>query len=140
MRRVLFLCIGNSCRSQMAEGWARHFLGEDIDVYSAGTSPHGIDPRAVAVMVEAGIDISAHRSKHMDKLRDISFDLVVTVCDSAQEECPVFSGAVKTVNHSFDDPPLLSGDAKSEDEALDIYRRVRDEIRDFVASTFPDFL
>ena len=124
----------------MAEGWARHFLGEDTDVYSAGTTPHGIDPRAVAVMVEAGIDISAHRSKHMDKLREISFDLVVTVCDSAREECPVFPGAVKTVHRSFDDPPALSKYAENEEKALNIYRRVRDEIKDFVVSTLSDFL
>jgi arsenate reductase len=131
-KRVLFLCTGNSCRSQMAEGWARRLKGDVIEPYSAGVEPHGMNPRAVAVMKESGVDISSHRSKHVDELRDVPFDYVVTVCDHANETCPVFPGKVKRVHVAFDDPPRLAKDAGSEQEALAHYRRVRDEIRAFV--------
>jgi len=130
--KVLFLCTGNSCRSQMAEGWTRHLKGNVIEPYSAGTNPHAVDPRAVKVMAEAGVDISGHKSKHVDDLPDIEFDYVVTVCDSAREACPFFPGATKIVHVGFEDPPRLALDAKTEEEALGHYRRVRDEIRDFV--------
>lgn len=130
--KILFLCTGNSCRSQMAEGWARHLKGDVVEPYSAGIETHGLNPDAVKVMAEAGIDISGHRSKHVDELKDISFDYVITVCDHAHKHCPVFSGKTKTVHVGFDDPPRLAKKAKTEKEALDIYRRVRDEIRDFV--------
>lgn len=130
--RVLFLCTGNSCRSQMAEGWSRHLVGDDIDPYSAGLEAMGLDPRAVRVMDEAGVDISGQRSKHIDELRDIDFDAVVTVCDLARERCPVFPGASRVIHEGFDDPPRLAEKAKTEEEALMHYRRVRDEIRAFV--------
>ncbi|MCJ7500711.1 arsenate reductase ArsC [bacterium] len=133
MTRVLFLCTGNSCRSQMAEGWARHMCGDAFEVYSAGTAPHGVDPRAVKVMAEAGVDISGQTSNHVDQYLNVPFDLVVTLCDSARESCPVFPGEGKKVHHSFDDPPFLASDAKNEEETLALYRRVRDEIRDYVA-------
>jgi len=133
MLKVLFLCTGNSCRSQMAEGWARHLKGEVIEAYSAGIETHGMNPRAVAVMTEAGVDISEQHSKHVDELADTEFDYVVTVCDNAAESCPVFRGKAQVVHHSFDDPPRLARDAASEEEALSHYRRVRDEIRDYVA-------
>ena len=132
--RILFLCTGNSCRSQMAEGWARALKADAIEAYSAGTDPHGMNARAVNVMGEAGVDISSHSSKHVDELKDVPFDYVVTVCDSANETCPVFPGRVKRVHVGFDDPPRLARDAKSEEEALGHYRRVRDEIRSFVQS------
>jgi len=130
--KVLFLCTGNSCRSQMAEGWARRLKGDVIEPYSAGIETHGLNPSAVKVMAEAGVDISGHRSKLLDELRDIPFDYVVTVCDQANESCPVFPGKVKRVHVSFDDPPRLAKNARTEEEALGHYRRVRDEIRAFV--------
>jgi arsenate reductase (thioredoxin) len=130
--KVLFLCTGNSCRSQMAEGWARHLKDDCVEAYSAGIETHGMNPRAIKVMAEAGVDISGHRSKHVDELKDVPFDYVVTVCDHAHESCPLFLGRAKIVHVGFDDPPRLARDAKSEDEALGHYRRVRDEIRDFI--------
>jgi len=130
--KVLFLCTGNSCRSQMAEGWTRRLKGDVIEPYSAGIETHGLNPKAVKVMAEAGVDISNHRSKHLNELRDVAFDYVVTVCDDANESCPVFPGKVKRHHVSFDDPPRLAKGAKSEEEALGHYRRVRDEIRAFV--------
>ncbi len=130
--KVLFLCTGNSCRSQMAEGWARAIKGDVIDAYSAGTDPHGMNARAIAVMQEAGIDITGQHSKHINELAAVPFDYVVTVCDSANESCPVLPGSAKRVHVGFDDPPRLAKDAKSDSEALPHYRRVRDEIRTFV--------
>jgi arsenate reductase len=130
--QVLFLCTGNSCRSQMAEGWARHLKGDVIDAYSAGIETHGLDPLAVKVMAEAGVDISEHRSKHLQEVMDVDFDYVVTVCDHAHDSCPLFPGKAKIVHQEFDDPPRLAMDAKTEEEALAHYRRVRDEIRRFV--------
>lgn len=132
--RVLFLCTGNSCRSQMAEGWARHLKGHVIEPYSAGIEVHGLNPNAVKVMAEAGVDISGHRSKHLDDLQGIEFDYVVTVCDHANETCPIFPGRAKRVHRGFDDPPRLAREAKTEEEGLGHYRRVRDEIRGLVES------
>ena len=132
--KVLFLCTGNSCRSQMAEGWTRHLKGDVIEPYSAGIDPHGLDSRAVQVMAEAGVDISSQSSKHVEEWKDIPFDYVVTVCDQAHESCPLFPGRTKVIHVGFDDPPRLAQDSKSEQEALDHYRRVRDEIREFVES------
>ena len=137
--RALFLCTGNACRSQMAEGWARHLKGDVLEAHSAGIEPRGLDPRAVRVMAEAGVDISAQRSKHVRELAGIAFDYVVTVCDRAGAACPVFPGRTKVVHVGFDDPPALAGGAATEEEALAHYRRVRDEIRDFVAG-LPDNL
>ena len=131
-QRVLFLCTGNSCRSQIAEGWARHLKGDLVDAYSAGTDPRGLNPNAAKVMAEAGVDITGQLSKHVDDVKEIPFDYVVTVCDHANETCPFFPGKAKRVHVGFDDPPRLAQNAKSEDEALGHYRRVRDEIRAFV--------
>ncbi|UCF31888.1 MAG: arsenate reductase ArsC [bacterium] len=132
MKRVLFLCTGNSCRSQMAEGWARYLHGDSLDVYSAGTASHGVDHRAVRAMAEEGIDISGQSSTDVGEVLDVPFDLVVTVCDSARESCPVFPGKGRVVHRSFDDPPYLAANDTSEEQAMVHYRRVRDEIRDFV--------
>ena len=135
--KVLFLCTGNSCRSQMAEGWARKLDGECIETYSAGTHPQEINPYAVKVMAEAGVDISRQHAKHVTELLDIPFDYVIPVCDRARETCPVFPGQTTVIHKSFDDPPELARNAISEEEILGHYRRVRDEIRSFV-ETLPD--
>ncbi len=132
--KVLFLCTGNSCRSQMAEGWAKALKGDLIDAYSAGTNPHGMNARAVAAMAEVGVDISGHHSKHLDSLAAVPFDFVVTVCGHANETCPVFPGHTKVVHVGFDDPPKLAKDAATEEEAMRHYRRVRDEIKAFIAN------
>lgn len=130
--KILFLCTGNSCRSQMAEGWAKALQADFLEVWSAGVETHGLNQRAVQVMGEAGVDISGHHSKLVSDLLDVPFDLVVTVCDHARESCPVFPGKASLLHHGFADPPALAKTARSEQEALDHYRRVRDEIRDFV--------
>lgn len=134
MKRVLFLCTGNSCRSQMAEGFARQLQGDLFEVYSAGLEAHGLNPNAVKVMAEVGIDISGQHSKQVDELKGIPFDYVVTVCGHADEHCPVFPGPTKVIHVGFDDPPKLARSAGSEEEALVPYRRVRDEIRQFIAT------
>lgn len=130
--KILFLCTGNACRSQMAEGWARHLLGDRVEVWSAGVLAAGVDPRAIRVMREAGVDISSHRSKHVNELLAIPFDRVITVCDHAAEVCPIFPGKVRMLHHGFSDPPSLARGAATDEAALAIYRRVRDEIRAFV--------
>jgi len=137
--RILFLCTGNACRSQMAEGWARHLKGDLIEAYSAGIAPAGLSRRAVGVMAEAGVDVSGQRSKHVGEFKGIEFDYVVTVCGHAHEHCPLFPGRTKVVHVGFDDPPRLAADARTETEALDHYRRIRDEIRAFV-ETLPGSL
>ena len=137
--KILFLCTGNSCRSQMAEGWARHLKADVIEPYSAGIETHGMNPHAMAVMAEAGVDISSQHSKHLAELRDVPFDYVITVCGHAHESCPVFPGQTKVTHVGFDDPPRLAKEAANEEEALQHYRRVRDEIRAFV-ETLPDSL
>jgi arsenate reductase (thioredoxin) len=138
--KILFLCTGNSCRSQMAEGWARALKGDLIEAYSAGIATHGLNPLAVQVMAEAGVDISGQRSKTVAAVRDVPFDYVVTVCGHANETCPMWlSGKARVIHVGFDDPPALARSAKSEAEALGHYRRVRDEIRAFV-ETLPDAL
>jgi len=135
--KILFLCTGNSCRSQMAEGWARQLKSDQIDAYSAGTVQHGLNRVAVQVMHEAGVNISQHRSKTLSQLKNIEFDYVITVCDNANEACPVFPGKTKVIHHGFDDPPRLAAEAATEDEAMDHYIRVRNEIRMFV-ETLPE--
>lgn len=137
--RVLFLCTGNSCRSQMAEGWARALRPDVIESFSAGTAPQGLNRLAVAAMAEAGVDISKHASKHVHALASIPFDIVVTVCDAANQACPLFPGSSRVVHVGFDDPPRLARDALSDEEALPHYRRVRDEIRRFI-ETLPHSL
>lgn len=132
--KVLFVCTGNSCRSQMAEGFARA-LGRDVlEAFSAGVAPAGLDPRAVAVMAEAGVDIAGQRSKTVAELPEgVAFDLVVTLCGGARESCPFVPGPARRLHAGFDDPPALAASAASEAEALAPYRRVRDAIREFVA-------
>ncbi len=137
--KVLFLCTGNACRSQMAEGWTRRLRGDLIEPYSAGILARGLDPRAVQVMAELGVDISGQRSKTLRELGDMEFNYVVTVCGHAHEQCPRFPGDAKVVHVGFDDPPHLARDANSEEEALAHYRRVRDQIRAFVM-TLPESL
>jgi len=138
-KRILFLCTGNSCRSQMAEGFTRSIWPMRFDAYSAGIEPHSLSASAVEVMAEAGVDISTHRSKHIDELKAISFDYVITVCDHAHEHCPMLPQKTKVIHIGFDDPPRLAEQAKTPEEALDCYRRVRDEIRAFV-ETLPEKL
>ena len=135
--KVLFLCTGNSCRSQMAEGWTRHIKSNTIEPYSAGIVAHGLNPRAVLVMKEVGVNISHHTSKKITSVMNISFDHVITVCSDAEKHCPVFSGKVQVSRFSFDDPPNLARFAQSEEEALSHFRRVRDEIRAFIETLPP---
>lgn len=130
---ILFLCTGNSCRSQMGEGFCRHYWGNQFNVYSAGTKKHGMNERAVKVMKEIGIDISSHYSKTTDELPQIVFDYVITVCDSAKENCPYFPGG-KIIHIGFQDPPALTKNMSDEEEILNVYRRVRDEIEDAIKS------
>ena len=137
--RVLFLCTGNSCRSQMAEGWARALKGNVIDATSAGIEKHGLNPSAVKVMSEEGVDIGNHFSKTLDDLKSVEFDHVVTVCGHAHETCPVFPRNAKVTHQGLDDPPKLAKEAASEEEALSHYRRVRDEIKAYV-ETLPEAL
>ncbi len=137
--KVLFLCTGNSCRSQMAEGWARHLKDEVIEPYSAGIETHGLNPHAVKVMAEASVDISGHKSKTLADLDGVAFDYVVTVCGHAHETCPMFPGDATVIHVGFDDPPKLAADENDPDKALGHYRRVRDEIRAFV-ETLPGAL
>lgn len=132
MKKILFLCTGNSCRSQMAEGWARALKSDLFDIYSAGVEKHGMNKRAMAVMKEAGVDISEQYSKVVEELPTMDFDFVITVCDNAHESCPLFPGKANIVHVGFEDPPALAKNADTEEEALDHYRRVRDEIRAFV--------
>lgn len=139
-KKILFLCTGNSCRSQMGEGWARHLLGDLVEPFSAGIEAHGMNPNAVRVMAEAGIDISGQSSKVVSSFPDPSFDLVITVCGHADEHCPAFPGKCRVVHHGFDDPPKLARSAASEEEALGHYRRVRDEIRQFICEKLPKLL
>ncbi|MDT8284329.1 MAG: arsenate reductase ArsC [Thermovirgaceae bacterium] len=128
--KVLFLCTHNSCRSQMAEGWAKHLKKGVIEAWSAGTDPGTVNPLAIRVMAEAGVDISSHKSRHLQEFLDIPFDVVITLCGDARDTCPFFPGRSKRMMHrGFDDPSRAEG---SPDEVLDFFRRVRDEIRDFV--------
>jgi arsenate reductase len=124
-KTVLFLCTGNSCRSQMAEGWLRHLAGDRFEVSSAGANPAGLSPGAVEAMKESGVDISTHRSKYLNEFAGVRFDYVVTVCDRAKEACPIFPGARAVLHWSFNDPAKTKG---SDDERRKVFRRVRDEI------------
>lgn len=133
-RRVLILCTGNSARSQMAEGLLRHDAGDKFEVASAGTTPGYVRPEAIQVMQELGIDISRHRSKSVDEFAGEKFDYVLTVCDHAKESCPIYPGHTNRLHHSFQDPAAVEG---SEEQRLDAFRRVRDEIRSYL-NGFPD--
>ncbi len=141
--KLLFLCTGNSCRSQMAEGWTRHLKGDIIAACSAGIETHGLNPNAVQVMAEAGVDISAHKSKHLDEFKGQELDYVITVCGHAHENCPFFPGKCKVVHVGFPDPPQLAQElaeaGAGKEEQLDCYRKVRDAIKEFVL-TLPESL
>jgi arsenate reductase len=139
MVRILFLCTGNACRSQMAEGWARRLKRGSIEAFSAGVEKHGLDPRAVKVMAEVGVDISDHESKLVEELADQDFDYVVTLCDKARESCPFFPGETVVVHRGFDNPPVLAEEESDETGKSSHYRRVRDQIKAFV-ETLPDAL
>ena len=132
-KNVLFLCTGNSCRSQMAEGWGKYLKSNEFDFYSAGTKKHGLNPHAVKVMQEAGVDISSHESQTTDELPKITMDFVFTVCSDAHENCPYFPGG-KIIHTGLDDPPRLTKEMTDEEEILDVYRRVRDEIKTMVVN------
>jgi arsenate reductase len=127
--KVLFVCTGNSCRSQMAEGWARHLKGDIIDAYSAGLMPAPVHPRAVKVMEEAGVDISKQKSKHICDLIGTDFDYVITVCDYAKQQCPMIRSNARVLHRGFEDPSFLEG---TEDEIMAAFRKTRDEIKEFV--------
>ena len=137
--KILFLCTGNSCRSQMAEAWTNALKGDRFEASSAGVQPKGIDPMAVEIMAEAGIDISAQRSKDIDSLGDMEFDYVITLCDNAREACPFFPARTGVIHRGFDDPPRLAETTDDKEEIRGHYRRVRDEIRLFIES-FPEAL
>jgi len=141
--KILFLCTGNSCRSQMAEGWAHALKSDVIEAYSAGIETHGLNPNAVKVMADAGVDISHHKSENVADLLHIPFDYVITVCGHANEHCPIFPGKAKVVHVGFDDPPKLARELAAQgadaEAQLDCYRRVRDEIKAFV-ETLPEGL
>lgn len=128
---ILFLCTGNSCRSQMAEGWGKHLKSDQYNFFSAGTKSHGLNPMAVKVMAEAGIDISKNESKTVEDLSEVSMDIVFTVCSDAHETCPIFPGG-KVIHVGFEDPPRLTEGLNDEAEVLRVYRRVRDEIKEMV--------
>ena len=132
--KILFLCTGNSCRSQMAEAWGRHLHPDQYEFFSAGIEMHGLNPLAVKVMAEAGVDISTQRSKLLSDLETTTFDYVITVCDHANEQCPFFAGKAIKLHQEFPDPPRLAQAATNEDEALSHYRAVRDTIREYLTS------
>lgn len=132
-KRVLFLCTGNSCRSQMADGLINHDFTDALEAYSAGTEPHGLNPKAVTVMAELGIDISANSSDHLSQYEGQRFDFVITLCGDATEKCPLFIGGVKRQHIGFDDPPKATG---TDEEVMNVYRRVRDEIRQQLGDFF----
>lgn len=132
MKKVLVLCTGNSCRSQLAEGFLRQFAGNQAEIYSAGIETHGVNPKAIQVMSEVGIDISAHTSNHVDEYSNIDFDYVITVCDNAKESCPYFPTQAVKLHYNFPDPAKAKG---TDQEIMQEFRRVRDLIKDY-ASVF----
>ncbi len=130
-KNVLFLCTGNSCRSQMAEGWGKFLKSDQFNFYSAGTKKHGLNPNAIKVMKEVGVDITGHKSQTTDELGEVVMDYVFTVCSDANENCPFFPGG-KIIHTGFDDPPRLTKEISDEEEVLSVYRRVRDEIKEMI--------
>ena len=136
MIKVLFLCTGNACRSQIAEGWARHLKSDSIEAYSAGVRPIGVYPKAIEVMAQAGVDISKQTSDHIDDFGDIDFDYVITLCDNAKQACPVFPRNAKIIHKPFYDPYFATG---TEEEIMDAFRKTRDEIKAFI-ETLPESL
>ncbi|AUR52414.1 arsenate reductase ArsC [Aquella oligotrophica] len=139
MLNILFLCTGNSCRSQMAEAIARNLYPQH-QFFSAGIETHGMNPYAIKVCNELGLDMSMHSSKHIDTFKDIKFDLVLTVCDHANESCPIFTGLAQKLHHSFQDPPKLATNLINEEEKLTIYRQVRDEIKTYLQNELPQLV
>lgn len=137
-KNILFLCTGNSCRSQMAEGWAKALKSDIFNVYSAGIETHGLNPYAVKVMAEAGVDITCQKSQNISEFKEMVMDYVITVCSHADENCPFFPAKTRVIHHGFDDPPKLAVNAKTEEEKLDAFRRVRDEIKSYVESLTED--
>jgi arsenate reductase len=137
LMNILILCTGNSCRSQIAEGYLRHFAGDRAQIYSAGVETHGVNPRAVAVMAEDGIDLSGHTSNHVNEYVNIPFDHVITVCDHAQERCPIFPGQAQRWHHNFPDPAKATG---SEEEIMDEFRRVRAMIKNYCRDFVEDHI
>ena len=135
MKNILVLCTGNSCRSQIAEGYLRHYAGENANIYSAGVETHGVNPRAISIMNEVGIDISNHTSNHVDEYANIEFDFIITVCDNAKERCPYFPSKAERFHYNFPDPAKSTG---TEEEIMNEFRRVRvlidDYCKDFVSS------
>jgi arsenate reductase len=134
--KVLFLCTGNACRSQMAEGWARHLKSDVIEAYSGGVWPVGVSSRAIQVMAEAGVDISSHTSDHVDDFKTIDFDYVITLCDNARNQCPIFNGKARLIHRAFEDPTFVMG---SSDAIMAAFRQTRDLIKAFV-ETLPESL
>ncbi|AXG72701.1 arsenate reductase ArsC [Flavobacterium arcticum] len=128
MKKILVLCTGNSCRSQIAEGYLKHFAGNKAEVYSAGIETHGVNPKAIAVMSEDGIDISNHTSNNIDEYKDIDFDYVITVCDNAKENCPYFPSQAEKIHYNFPDPAKAQG---TPEEVMDEFRKVRGMIKDY---------
>ena len=128
MKKILVLCTGNSCRSQIAEGYLRHFADGKAEVYSAGIETHGVNPRAIATMQEDGIDISGHTSNNVNEYQNINFDFVITVCDNAQENCPYFPGSAQKFHYNFPDPAKAAG---SEEEIMEVFRNVREQIKTY---------
>lgn len=128
MKRILILCTGNSCRSQIAEGYLRHFAKGKAEVFSAGIETHGVNPKAIAVMREDGIDISNHTSNNVSEYRDIDFDYVITVCDNAKEHCPVFPSKAKQFHYNFPDPAKATG---TNEEIMQQFRNVRNQVKDY---------
>lgn len=137
MKKILVLCTGNSCRSQLAEGYLRHFAGNKAEVYSAGVETHGVNPRAIAVMAEDGLDISGHTSNNMNEYRDIDFDYVITVCDNAKERCPFFPSSAQKFHHNFPDPAKATG---TEQEIMDQFRAVREQVKQYSAAFIKEHL
>lgn len=134
---ILVLCTGNSCRSQMAEGYLRHFAGDKAEIFSAGVETHGVNPKAIATMKEGGIDISTHTSNKIDEFIDIDFDFVITVCDNAKERCPFFPTKAQKFHHNFPDPVKVIG---SDEEIKTAFRSVREEIKFFCQQFVREFI
>jgi arsenate reductase len=137
MKRVLVLCTGNSCRSQLAEGFLRHFAGNSAEIYSAGIETHGVNPKAVTVMAESGIDISAHTSNHINEYIGIDFDYVITVCDHAKESCPYFPSRAQKFHYNFPDPAKATG---TDAEIMQEFRRIRDMIKAYSSDFVKGYL
>ncbi|MFA6248356.1 MAG: arsenate reductase ArsC [Mucilaginibacter sp.] len=137
MKNILVLCTGNSCRSQIAEGYLRYFAGNKANIYSAGIETHGVNPKAIQVMADDGIDISAHTSNHVDEYLTIPFDVVITVCDNANEACPYFPGNVQRLHYNFPDPAKATG---TPDEVMNEFKRVRDMIKTYAADFVKQYI